>query len=141
MANRRYKMYPTTDLTGYFTAAMPSTVTDDDAGKPVKLTETDTYELCVDGDLIDAFLVSLEPSTEGGYAVVTLNKGPLVRCKSDGALTVGAFVEAAAQDDSGYPVVSSHTPAVGEVLWRVVSGNTTGTAIATDDNTVVIERI
>lgn len=144
---KRFKLSPTTDVSGYFTAAMVAAV-DADCGKPVKLISTDTYQLCASGDPIDAYLEAVEPATEGGKIIVTLNKNRLVRAVSGEIMAVGDLVKAGANAASGttnvgnYAIVLKHTTAaVGEVLWRVVSGNTTDTAIESGDATVILERV
>lgn len=155
----KFKFLPTVDVSTYFTAKIKGDVTDNDVGKPVKLSvdTTDTYELCADGNLIDAFIVGLEPATADGLHLVTLQGGGRKRVEASGALVVGGLVEAGAvaaagtAETNGLPLVSTHTldvtsattlsASVGKVHWRVISGATANGTITTGDETVVIERV
>lgn len=146
----KFKFKPTINVDGYFTAKVKGAITDSDLGKAVKLSvdTSDTYELCVDGNPIGAFIEAVDVATADGLVLCTLNRSGYVRCQADGALTVGAFVEAAAQaaagtaETGGLPKVSARAvPVVGERIWRVVSGNTTNGTITTGDTTVIIECI
>jgi hypothetical protein len=149
----KFKILPTTNVDGYFTAKLADTaVTDNDVGKPVKLdvSTTDTYTLCADGDQIDAFIITIDPATADGLPLVTLNKGGYVRCESDGTMTIGDLVEAGAVAAAGtaeankLPMVSTHAVvAVGDVFssnWRVVSANTADGSVADADTTVIIAK-
>lgn len=111
----KFKFLPTTDVSGYFTAKIKGAVTDNDLGKPVKLSidTTDTYELCSDGNAIDAFIVALAPATADGLHLVTLTNKGRFRCQASGALVVGGLVEAGAvaaagtAETNGLPLVSA----------------------------------
>lgn len=158
----KFKMKPTVDVSAYFTAKLKGNVTDADVGKPVKLSidTTDTYELCADGDGIDAFIAGIEPATADGLHLATLNGnkvGARQRVEASGAMTVGDLVEAGAVAAAGtaetnkLALVSTHvmdsTSAATlladtfNVNWRVISGNTTNGVITTGDTTVIIERL
>ena len=155
MANRQVKILPTTDVSGYFTAAMASTIKDADCKKPVKLTGCDTYSLCAEGDLMDGFLMAVENATEGGLAVVSIDKPRFMLVEADGAMNIGDIVVAGEQPAAGVqnantiPKVkaldlasSTFDDYLGKTLWRVVSSNTpTVTTVADGDKKVVIERV
>ena len=99
----KFKFMPTVNVDGYFTAKLVGAVTDADVGKPVRLTTTspDTYQICADGEAIDAFIVGIEPATADGLHLATLNNRGYVRCEADGALAIGGLVEAAANAAAG----------------------------------------
>jgi hypothetical protein len=155
----KFKFLPTVDVSGYFSAKLKGALTDADVGKPFKLSvdTTDTYELCADGDGIDAFLVSLEAATADGLKFGTLNKGDRVRCEASGSMTIGDYVEAGAvaaagtAETNGLPLVSTHamdsTTAITlladmlKVNWRVISGTTANGTVTSGDLTVIIERL
>lgn len=126
---------------GTNTVANSGHLTDADVGKPVKLSATDTYALCADGDGIDGFLVSVEPFTQDGWAFGTVQIGGRKWCTADGIITFGYMVEAAAPaaartaETAGYGKVSVSgeyavaVDTVAELLpymqrkaWRVISG-------------------
>lgn len=146
----KFKILPTTNVDGYFTAKVKGAVVDNDIGKPFKLSvdTTDTYELCADGNVIDAFLVAISPATADGLVLVTLNSKGYVGVQASGASTVGAFVAAGAPAAIGTAEtdylgkVSTHTPLVTDsAKWRIVSATTTNGVVADGDTNVVIERV
>lgn len=149
----KFKMKPTVDVSAYFTAKVKGDITDADVGKPVKLSvdTTDTYELCADGDGIDAFIVGIEPATADGLHLATLNgnkAGARQRVEASGAMTVGDLVEAGAVAAAGtaetnkLALVSTHVAAAGDIVrWRVISADTSDGSILDGDTTVVIERL
>lgn len=155
----KFKFYPTTNVDGYFTAKINDAIDDDDVGKPVKLmtASTDVYQLCSDGDGIDAFIIGLDPATADGKVLATLNNMGRVRCEASGAMNVGDYVEAGAvaaagtAETNGLPVISTHTRDTTSaatlaadlfpVEWRVISANTSDGTITTGDQTVIIERL
>lgn len=146
----KFKISPTTNVTGYLTAKVKGAIVDADMGKPVKLSVDvpDTYELCADGDVIDAFLVSVATATADGLALCTINNQNYVGVQASGASTIGAFVAAAAPaaigtaEANGVGVVSTHTPLVTDsAKWRIVSANTSDGTVADGDSDVVIERV
>ena len=129
-------------LLGADTVANGGGLVDADIGKPVKLVATDRYAICADGDPIDGFLASIEPSTVGGYTFGTIRKGPFVKVELDGDSAIGTYVAAAdpaangTAEANGLPKVSVHTPAAADAAkWRVVSGTGLDT-----DTTAVVER-
>lgn len=155
----KFKFKPTVSVDTLFSAKIADAVTDNDVGKPVKLdtTTTDTYTLCADGDLIDAFIVGLESATADGLMFGTLQGGERKRVEASGAMNVGDLVEAGAvaaagtAETNGLPLVSTHTPdttsvttlsaSLGKIHWRVISADTTDGVVTTGDTTVVIERV
>ena len=155
----KFKRLPTVNVDGYFSTKFKGALTDKDIGKPVKLSvdTTDTYELCSDGDGIDAFIVSIEPATADGLKFGTANNEGLIRCQASGAMTVGDLVEAGAvaaagtAETNGLPLISTHSmdsTTAGTLLadmlkvnWRVISANTANGTVTSGDTTVVIERL
>jgi hypothetical protein len=146
----KFKIAPTVNVDGYFSAKLKGAITDADVGKAVRLSNdtTDTYELCADGAGIDAFIVGIDPATADGLVFATLNKGGYVRVEAAEAMGIGNFVEAAAQaapgtaEANGLAKVAVHTASAGDVIrWRIVSANTTDGVVAAGDTTVVIERV
>jgi hypothetical protein len=103
-------------------------ITDNDVGKAVKISATDTVELCADGDPIYGFINSVEIGTEDGAVVVTVCIKGRVRVTLDGIIAIGAVVEAGAQEAAGtakagnWANVSTHTAAAGEKNWVLISG-------------------
>jgi hypothetical protein len=155
----KFRLLPTVNVDGYFTAKVKGAIKDVDVGKPVRLSTDvpDTYQLAADGEGMDAFIVGVEAATADGLYLCTLNNMGRVRCEADGALTIGGLVEAAANaaagtaNTNGLPLVSAHaidtTTAITlaadllTVNWRVVSGTTTDGDVADEDTYVVIERV
>jgi hypothetical protein len=132
----KFKFMPTVNVDGYFTAKLVGNVTDVDVGKPVRLTTTspDTYQICADGEAIDAFIVGIEPATADGLHLATLNNRGYVRCEADGAMTIGGLVEAAANaaagtaNAGGLPYVSAKA-VVGADLTTTASGTQISVAV------------
>lgn len=132
----KFKILPNIDVSTYMSAKFSGALTDNDVGKPVKLAvgTTDTYTLCADGDIIDAFIVGLEPATADGLKFGTIHRGPLVRCEASGSMTIGDLVEAGAvaaagtAETNGLPLVSTRA---------AVSANITNTATGTEIATAV----
>lgn len=149
----KFKFKPTVNVDGHFSSKLKGSLTDKDVGKPVKLSidTTDTYELCSDGDGIDAFIVGLDPATSDGLIFGTLNNMGRVRVEASGAMTVGDYVEsgvvaaAGTAETNALPLVSTHAVAligdIDPVMWRVISANTANGTVTTGDTTVVIERV
>jgi len=128
---------------GSDTVANSGDLNDNDIGKPVKLSAADTYNLCSDGDLIDGFLVAVEPYTADGWAIGSVQISGRKRVELDvTAISIGGAVEAAANaaantaPTNGLGVVSEHTiAATDHKVWRLISGT------ATDgDTTAIIEK-
>ena len=129
--------------------------TDIEAGKIVKLTGESRYDLAVAGNPIEAFLVSTEAATSGGYSIGSVvSKGKvfvtadgLQATPGTGAIAVGDYVVtgtviAKGTAMAGFAKVckaTSQTP-VYPFAWRVVSlGQAAGTgAVGT---TIVIEQV
>lgn len=132
----------TTAKLGTDTVANGGDLNRNDIGKPLKLVAADTYSLCADGDQIDGFLMTVEDYTADGYAVGTVQLGGRIRVELDGAVTIGAVVEAAAPaaaktaETNGLGKVSVHTMlATTRKVWRNISG--TGLS---GDTTCIIEK-
>jgi len=155
----KFQFKQTTNMDGYFSAKLKASLTDNDIGKPVKLSTdtTDTYELCADGDGIDGFLTGLESATADGLVFGTINNKGMIRVEASGEMNIGDLVESGAvaaadtAETNGLPLVSTHTPDTTtaitlaadlfQVNWRVVSGSTSDGVVATGDTTVIIERL
>lgn len=141
----KFKFLPTTNVDGHFSAKLKGALTDADVGKPFKLSvdTTDTYELCADGDFIDAFLVGLEAETADGLKFGTLmgaRLGDRKRVEASGALTVGGLVEAGAvaaagtAETNGLPLVSAKAAVAADL-----ADSASGALIATSVNALLAE--
>ncbi len=123
---------PSANMTVLLGASTSTPLNDNDIGKPLKWAGTDRYVLCANGDPIEGFLASVQDATADGYAVGTMiaaKSGTLKRVELDGAVTLGAYVEAAAPaavntaEANGLGKVSVRaTPVAGDNHWRLVSG-------------------
>ena len=127
----KFKFMPTVNVDGYFTAKLVGNVTNVDVGKPVRLTTTspDTYQICADGEAIDAFIVGIEPATADGLHLATLNNHGYVRCEADGALAIGGLVEAAANAAAGTANLGG-LPYVSAKAVVAAAAPTTGATVA-----------
>lgn len=76
----------------YLTAAA---TTDNDIGKPVKVTASGFVTLCDDGDPIYGFIQSVESGTTDGYVKISVLCEGRCKVELDGASAVGTMVEAA----------------------------------------------
>ena len=139
----RFKILPTVDTNEYRSAICTSAVTDADIGKPMKLTASDTYDICSVDDNIDGFLAAIDSQTQGGHAFVSIMVKGLQSVQLAGGTAVGLFVQAAAPStlntaETGHLAkVKTHTAAAADAIkWRVVSG--TG---LDGDLTAVIESL
>jgi|AntDeeMinimDraft_5_1070356.scaffolds.fasta_scaffold32981_1 hypothetical protein len=138
----KFRLLPTVDVSGYFTAKVKGAIKDVDIRKPVRLAVDmpDTYQLAADGEAIDAFIVAIDPATSDGKALCTLNGSGRIRCKADGALTIGALVEAAANaaagtaNTGGLPIVSAKA-----VVGADLTAGATGAQIAAAVNAILAE--
>jgi hypothetical protein len=126
-------------------------VTDNDLGKPVSLTATDTVSLAADGGEIYGFINSLEVGTSGGKNVVGVVVSGRVRVTLSGACALGSHIEAAANAAAGvakttdWGAVSIHTLDTTSVAtlaastfkknWILISG------AGTDGTNGVIESV
>jgi len=127
---------------------------DVDVGKIVKLVAESRYNLTAAGDPIEAFVVSVETGTSGGYSVGTItdNKKVFVTAyglqatAGTGVIAVGDYVVSGTATAKGTDLTAfakvckatSQTP-VYPYAWRVVSLGQAGTgAVGT---TIVIERV
>lgn len=140
----KFKFKPTVNVSGYFSAKLKGAITDADVGKPVRLATDvpDTYQLCADGEAIDAFIVTIDPATADGLVFATLNNKGYVRCEADGALTIGGLVEAAANGAAGtantnsLPLISAKAAIEADLA---VDAN--GTLIAASVNALLAEML
>jgi len=156
----KFKFKVTTNVDTYITAKMSSTsITDNDVGKPVKLytSKPDMYALCSDGDMIEGFIVGIDPATADGYPLATIQTGGRKRVEMEGSSTIGAEVEAGTvaaagtAEANGLPMVSTHSYATSSVAdyaasdfthkWRIITANTSNGTVADNDTTAIIERI
>lgn len=127
-------------------------VTDNDIGKPVKLSATDLMVICSDGNMIEGWIDSIEPASADGKRVCTiLRNGRIKAILSGAADAIGQEVEAAANTAAGtanagnYALVSKHIPDVTTTTtlrdttfifkWRIISG------ALTDGATVLLEAV
>lgn len=110
------------------TYTITGAITDNDIGKPVKISGTDNVALCADGDAIYGFINSVEVGTTGGKVVVGVVVSGRVRVILSGAVALGALVEAAANTAAGtakagsWGLVSTHAAAAGQKNWILISG-------------------
>jgi len=125
----------------YKTFKTHASTTDDDIGKPVKLSATSEVALCADGDQIYGFLASVESATADGKKLVSVLTEGRAWVILSGASAVGTIVEAAANTAVGvakagaFGLVSTHTLVAGTMkLWMVISGG------GGDTDTVLIEK-
>ena len=102
-------------------------VTDNDIGKPVKLSAGDgQVTLCSTTDTIYGFIDTVEQGTDGGLVVVTLAESGTVRVTSGAAIALGAVVHAGVNTEAGtavasYGIVLTHVAAAGEKNWRALT--------------------
>lgn len=140
----KFKFKPTINVAGYFSAKLKGAITDNDVGKPVKLSSdtTDTFELCSDGDAIDAFIVAVDPATADGLVFATLNNGGLIRCEASGAMNVGELIEAGAvaaagtAETNGLPLISTKAAIAADLAI-----DASGTLIAASVNALLAEML
>lgn len=122
-----------------------------DKGKLVKLAGDSQYDLCAVGDLIEGMFVALEPATQDGWAIGSVQRNGRMACICDGAqgtpgtgtvavgdyVVCGTVVAAGTDLVGGMPKVCTATSQAATLFpWRVVS---VGDAGAVGD-TCVIER-
>ena len=97
-----------------------------DEGKLVKLVGESQYDLCAQGDLIHAVILSVSPATSAGWTVggvldedmLTVTADGLQATPGVGAISVGDFVVAGTQTVKGtklavYPKVAKATVQIG----------------------------
>lgn len=113
---------------------------DADVGKAVKLTATDRYALCADGDEIEGFVTSVDASTSGGYSWGGVCPEGRKYVVLSGAVSIGGYVISAAQTAvqtataGAYTVVKAGTGNE-KFKWRLISGAGTNGSVG------VIERV
>ncbi len=132
-------------------ATAPGRLIDADKGKFVKLAGDSQYDLCAVGDNIEGSFVALEPATQDGWAIGSVQRDGriLAICDGDeggpgtGTIAVGDYVvcgtvvaAGTALSEAGPRVVKATSQAATLFPWRVVS---LGDAGAVGD-TCVIER-
>jgi len=107
-----------------------SAVTDNDVNKPVKLSASDTVDLCADGDQIYGFLDSVEVRTEDGKQVVGVQVRGRRWVTLSGASAVGTIVESHTNTAAGtalatnWGLVSTHTLVAGtKKQWMIIYGS------------------
>jgi len=114
-----------------------------DVGKPVKLSASNTYDICVANDEIEGFVSSVESFTvNNGYSFGGIiregRKEVVVGAAQTGAIAIGSLVVADVQTalgTVGKAAVKTGVPT--KYLWRVVS-IVTGTGVSGD--VVLVER-
>lgn len=126
-------------------------VSQNDIGKPFKMTAGSRYGICADGDLIEGFLIAVDGATIDGLGLGTIkSNGRQVVTVSGTTLVVGDYVVSAANAAKGTKptanglVKKAATPADATAAlaasrfgWRVVELIGSGAA-GTD---VLIERV
>lgn len=128
-------------------ASSSAKLTENDIGKPVKLSTAENYIVCTAADEIEGFLVALSDFTvNDGFSHGTVQKDGMFLATVDaaqvGTLTIrdlcvaGTSAAVGTAETAGYPKVIEGTPA--NFKWRVVS-IVSGTGAAGD--VVVIEKI
>lgn len=117
-------------------------VTDADVNKPVKLSASDTVDLCADGDQIYGFLDSVETHTLDGKPVVGVQISGRRWCTLSGASAVGTLVEAHTNEAAGtalattWGLVSTHTLVAGTMKqWMIIYGS------GDDASDVLVEKL
>ena len=91
-------------------------ITDNDVGKAVKLSASDTVTLCADGDAIYGFINSVEVGTEDGLVVVSVCIRGRARVTLDGTVAIGAMIEAGVQAAAGTAKVGNWSNVAVHVL-------------------------
>lgn len=119
-----------TTVDDFRTFKCASAVTDNDVNKPVKLSASDTVDLCADGDQIYGFINSVEVHKEDGKVVVGVQIKGRKWVTLSGASAVGTIVEAAANTAAGtalatnWGLVSTHTLVAGtKKQWMIIYGS------------------
>lgn len=133
-----------TDVDGYITAKLYGAVVDADLGKPFKLKTgaTDTYEICVDGDPIDGFLMAIAPATADGLKLGTINIAGRMRCEMEDAANIGGLVECGTiaalgtAETNGLPVVTAKSAVAADLAT-----DASGTLIAASVNALLAEAL
>lgn len=166
----KFKMGVTVPTGSVDTARMGTTgakLVDNDKGKFVKLAADSQYDMCAVGDPIEGVFIALEPATQDGYAIGSVQKGGRVEAICDGLqatpgtgdIAVGDYVVTGTVVAAGTALTTgprvckaTYQPGVTEAAvvgdvndmfkvalfaWRVVS---LGNAGAVGD-TCVIERL
>jgi len=132
-------------------ADLAGRLVDADMGKFAKLAGDSQYGLCAAGDPIEGVFVALEPATQDGWAIGSVQKNGRVQAVCDGlqatagtgTIAIGDYVVtgtavAAGTALTAYPKVCKATAQTATpMMWRVVS---LGVAGAVGD-TCVIERV
>lgn len=119
-----------------------SAVTDNDIGKPVKLSASDTVALCSDGDAIYGFINSVEVHTEDGSKVVGVQVRGRKWVLLSGSMAVGALAEAAANTAAGtanagdFALVSTKA-----VVNADITDSATGAQIAAAVNALLADAL
>lgn len=137
----KFKMGVQVAANTYVPGLLPAAVTDADRGKPVKLTATDEFALCTDGDNIYGFIDSVEAAPQGGKTFGSIQIAGRRRVELDGITAIGAAVEAGTiaaagtAEGSKIGIVSTHLVLATDTKhWILISG--TG---ADEDKTAVVE--
>lgn len=112
---------------GTNTVALAGNLVDADVGKPVKIVGSSRYGLCADGDVIEGWLESVNPDTDGGYAYGTVQLGGKRYVQLSGDVAIGALVAAGAPATAGTAEtnhlgkVSTHVGATtDQARWQLV---------------------
>ena len=132
-------------------ANLAGRLVDVDKGKLVKLAGDSQYALCAGGNLIEGMFVALEPATQDGWAIGSVQRNGRMACICDGLqatlgvgviavgdyVVCGTVVAAGTDLAGGTPRVAKATSQdVTPFPWRVVSVGVGGAV----GDTCVIER-
>ena len=151
----KFQFGPYSDLDANITARVGSAanaggrLTDNDCGKFVKLVADSRYSLCAAGDLIEGVLNAIEPATQDGYAIGTVNKGGESRlsCICDGlqatpgtgTIAVGDYVVCGTVVAAGTAMTSTTGPKVCKATYQPTIANTAGDTVAVSTLSIPID--
>lgn len=126
-------------------------------GKFVKLAGSSRYDLCVPGDEIEGFIVTVEAATADGFSIgsiriedrIPVTLDGLQATPGTGTINIGDYVVVGSVVPKGTAqtapvkvcaatVQPSSTNYVGKFMWRLVANNDLNGAVGT---TGVIERV
>lgn len=147
----KFKLGPTSDLDANITVRVGSAATsgllvDNDKGKFMKYVGDSQYNLCAVGDPIEGVLLSIEPATQDGWSIGTVNLGGESRVAAicdgleatpgTGAIAVGDYVvcgtvvtAGAAMTPTTGPKVTKATNQPGATIISTVAGADTAAAV------------
>lgn len=137
----KFQFGPYSDLDANITARVGSAATsgklvDNDKGKFMKLAGDSQYNLCAAGDPIEGVLMAIEPATQDGWSMGTVNLGGESRIKAicdglqatpgTGDLNVGDFVVCGTVVAAGTALTSTTGPKVCKATFQPAVGTGVG---------------